>query len=512
MKLVRRILAFALALLLLAAPVMGCEQYQQESNDSNTVAVIIEGEKVMMDEAKLYTYAAQYKLEDDYVFYILYYYGGYDSFWKQDWTEALNEGMAELYQTKVLCNYAKANNITLTAEETAKIDDAINEYKGEANAAIIYSGASEELVKKYFTENALANKVYCELIKSVDTNFDKAEFTRKNVEGLSIIALTEEPDEETDEEEYYDPEDVDPGEDPEDVGDYSGEEEDFPGVDDEGNLLTTAEADAEAEGTTEAGGEGPIDGDEPMLLGAAPDTDEMDGAMVGAENESVSEEAPVETEAETEAETETETEEETTEKETYSEELQKEKREAALADVKERVEKGESLDDIVTSYRGDKFVTVSKLSSNTYAPTDKVEEGKEKTSYKQDAWEMKTGDVITCSYEGEESSMISYVLRCISDDDADLRKEAEDEELSKRKVNLFNEKYAEIQKAVKEFHIYTDKVTSAIKYKGQIHDAMTITGEDMEKFYETSSEAEEESGSETAAESSAADQPAASQE
>lgn len=164
--------------------------------NADGVAIDFAGEKVSLEEAKLYIYTMQYETEVENEYYVGYLFGGYEDFWayenggatygEQCKTDAVNS----LLQVKALVREAKKTGVTLTAEEEKKVTDAIATFKEKEATVLAASGASDELLTKYITENAIANKMYLSLIADVDTEMDAAEMLRKRVEGLSIGAKT----------------------------------------------------------------------------------------------------------------------------------------------------------------------------------------------------------------------------------------------------------------------------------------------------------------------------------
>jgi hypothetical protein len=164
----------------------------------------------------------------------------------------------------------------------------------------------------------------------------------------------------------------------------------------------------------------------------------------------------------------------TAQAETYSDDDRNSAREAALKDIEERMKKGEKIEDIVKAYENDRHVTVSAISAFSCAPSDAVEEGKDKTSYKNYAWEMSTGEVLSCEIKASGTTVATgYVLHCENDDDAEYRKSAEDTELENRKNKQFQEKYEELAKKISGFHVYTEAIAAAVSYKGQTTEETT---------------------------------------
>ena len=56
-----------------------------------------------------------------------------------------------------------------------------------------------------------------------------------------------------------------------------------------------------------------------------------------------------------------------------------------------------------------------------------VEEGAELENYLQKMWTMKTGDLEKFEITNSSGKKVDYILRCLNDDDPDLRKKAEEE-------------------------------------------------------------------------------------
>ncbi|MBR6977823.1 MAG: hypothetical protein IKH74_05410, partial [Lachnospiraceae bacterium] len=153
-----------------------------------------------------------------------------------------------------------------------------------------------------------------------------------------------------------------------------------------------------------------------------------------------------------------------------AEDERKTAREEVLKDVEQRLKNGEKTEDIVAAYKDDARVTVAAITTFAASAADEVEEGKEKTSYRNYAWALSKGEVVSAEIANSNSTaatVIGYALRCEDDDDAEYRKQAEDNELENRKTKLFQEKYAELVKKISGFHVYTDKIAAAISYKGQ---------------------------------------------
>ena len=192
-----RMIAVAAALILGLTVLAGCET--AIGNSDQTTAVVLQGKKYSLEEAKLYVYASQYMIEQQSEFIISYMYKSYDEFWDYEQNGStyyeMNfiEGINKLLQTKRLVMKANAEGIALTAEELQKVEDAIVKFKEDEARVVAASGCSDELLRQYITENALAVKTYLSMVADVDTTFDYDTFRRKNVEGIYVTALTEKP-------------------------------------------------------------------------------------------------------------------------------------------------------------------------------------------------------------------------------------------------------------------------------------------------------------------------------
>lgn len=358
-----RMIAAAAALILGLAVLSGCEA--AIGNSDQTTAVVLQGKKVSFAEAKLYIYASQYMIEKDSEAIISYMYQSYDDFWDYeqggDTYYHMNtiEGINKLLQTKRLLLKAQADGIALTAEELQKVEDAIVRFREEESRVVAASGCSDELLRQYITENALAVKTYLAMVADVDTNFDQETFRRKNVEGIYVTALTEKPVPESE------------------SGEADGEEAADP--------------------------------------------------------------------------------------EPYTEEEQTAAREEAAVAIKARVKSGEAIADIVSDFAESETVKVYSTGSLNLSSEDAAEEGADLTSYRHLGWTLSTGQTESIDLPNSSTGVVTtYILRCVNDDDPDLRASAEKSELASRKTALFGERYSELQETYSKYHVY-ENVISSIK-------------------------------------------------
>ena len=163
---------------------------------------------------------------------------------------------------------------------------------------------------------------------------------------------------------------------------------------------------------------------------------------------------------------------------------------AALEKALQLIKDGNTASEVVGLFANDVTVNVSTLSTVEVSPENaKPEEEADFTEYKQLAWSMSTGQIESRIFTNDSGSEVGYVLRCENDDDPDLRKTAEDQELETRKSALFAEKIQDLVKKYPTFHVYTEKVSN-IKYKSSILGSITVTGDDFATLDESEDAAE----------------------
>ena len=193
-----RSIAVILALVL-SISVMGACQNMNTGTSDEKVAAVFEGEKISLTEAKLYAFMEQYEAEYQSGDYISSYYGDPMTYWTTDMGGITMEQYARQYvvarmlQTRVLLKYAETENITLTAEEQAHVDELIAAFPEKYAKVIELSGASDELIAKFMNNNALANKAYAQIISGIDTTLDPDAMLRKRANGVSLYASLYKP-------------------------------------------------------------------------------------------------------------------------------------------------------------------------------------------------------------------------------------------------------------------------------------------------------------------------------
>lgn len=200
-KIIKRITAAGFALVLAMGMLTGCQTGKSEQSKQKVFTY--DGTDVYLDEAWVYAKVTQVGYESAY----LSTFG--DSMWSmemsadEDGNPVTFEAMvkqsviSQLKQVKVLVNYAKENNITLTSEEKKSSDEVAKEFckKAEGKAILEETGASEATIAKIYEENALAAKVQEELVKDVDKNVTDDEARHTKV--YKVVYETSAKDEET---------------------------------------------------------------------------------------------------------------------------------------------------------------------------------------------------------------------------------------------------------------------------------------------------------------------------
>lgn len=95
----------------------------------------------------------------------------------------------QIRMTKVLCMIAKEEEIVLSEDEKKILLENANTYYGDLNAAkVVDKTLTVDLIAKFYEENALAQKVYNNIIDSYDQNQDAIE---DNDSGNSNLSANE---------------------------------------------------------------------------------------------------------------------------------------------------------------------------------------------------------------------------------------------------------------------------------------------------------------------------------
>lgn len=441
-----RIMKYAAAALAAATAVStlgGCEQLEKKAPE-DTVAVSFGDTNIMLDEVTYMIRSMEYTYES--------YFGsnicGNDmgdgsGMTVGDYIKQMS--LSQLRQTLVLNEYAKKNGIELSDDQKAKVDEAIEKLQTESEDYLDAVGATDELIEKTYTENAIANLVYMDLVADVDTTVGDDEFLRKKIAYVKLtpseLTETTAADEETTE--------VSSDEDSSEEA-YSIENTEVESESASKDVTTSTEEASSEKASTEAVSTGE------------------------ASSENVSK---LSSEASTE---------DSTEVETLSEEEQE--RQDAMNDAADKIlkefEEGNDAADFISDYQNDSHFTATNSEISISEDGTAV--------YNASAWALATDECTV--YRSDDGSI--YIIRCLDDNDEEARQSAIDSEIESRKTALFSEKYAEIQDDSSKFKVDED-VIDTIRFTTPVYVAPS-----EEETSESETSGEETSESETGEEES----------
>lgn len=441
-----RIMKYAAAALVAATAVStlgGCEQLEKKAPE-DTVAVSFGDTNIMLDEVTYMIRSMEYTYES--------YFGsnicGNDmgdgsGMTVGDYIKQMS--LSQLRQTLVLNEYAKKNGIELSDDQKAKVDEAIEKLQTESEDYLDAVGATDELIEKTYTENAIANLVYMDLVADVDTTVGDDEFLRKKI---AYVKLT-----------------------PSELTETTAADE------------ATTEVSSDEDSSEEASS---IENTEAESESASKDvtTSTEEASSEKASTEAVStEEASSENVSELSSEASTE---DSTEAETLSEEEQE--RQDAMNDAADKIlkefEEGNDAADFISDYQNDSHFTATNSEISISEDGTAV--------YNAAAWALATDECTV--YKSDDGSI--YIIRCIDDNDEEARQSAIDSEIESRKTALFSEKYAEIQDESSKFKVDED-VIDTIRFTTPVYVAPS-----EEESSEGETSGEETSENETSEEES----------
>lgn len=436
-----RIMKYAAAALAAATAVStlgGCEQLEKKAPE-DTVAVSFGDTNIMLDEITYMIRSMEYTYES--------YFGsnicGNDmgdgsGMTVGDYIKQMS--LSQLRQTLVLNEYAKKNGIELSDDQKAKVDEAIEKLQTESEDYLEAVGATDELIEKTYTENAIANLVYMDLVADVDTTVGDDEFLRKKI---AYVKLT-----------------------PSELTETTAANE------------ATTEVSSDEDSSEEASS---IENTEAESESASKDvtTSTEEASSEKASTEAVStEEASSENVSKLSSEASTE---DSTEAETLSEEEQE--RQDAMNDVADKIlkefEEGNDAADFISDYQNDSHFTATNSEISISEDGTAV--------YNAAAWALATDECTV--YRSDDGSI--YIIRCLDDNDEEARQSAIDSEIESRKTALFSEKYAEIQDDSSKFKVDED-VIDTIRFTTPVYVAPS-----EEETSESETSGEETSESET---------------
>ena len=436
-----RIMKYAAAALAAATAVStlgGCEQLEKKAPE-DTVAVSFGDTNIMLDEVTYMIRSMEYTYES--------YFGsnicGNDmgdgsGMTVGDYIKQMS--LSQLRQTLVLNEYAKKNGIELSDDQKAKVDEAIEKLQTESEDYLEAVGATDELIEKTYTENAIANLVYMDLVADVDTTVGDDEFLRKKIAYVKLtpseLTETTAADEATTEVSS----DEDSSEEASSIENTEAESESV-----SKDVTTSTEEASSEKASTEAVSTGE------------------------ASSENVSK---LSSEASTE---------DSTEAETLSEEEQE--RQDAMNDAADKIlkefEEGNDAADFISDYQNDSHFTATNSEISISEDGTAV--------YNAAAWALATDECTV--YRSDDGSI--YIIRCLDDNDEEARQSAIDSEIESRKTALFSEKYAEIQDDSSKFKVDED-VIDTIRFTTPVYVAPS-----EEETSESETSGEETSESET---------------
>lgn len=441
-----RIMKYAAAALAAATAVStlgGCEQLEKKAPE-DTVAVSFGDTNIMLDEITYMIRSMEYTYES--------YFGsnicGNDmgdgsGMTVGDYIKQMS--LSQLRQTLVLNEYAKKNGIELSDDQKAKVDEAIEKLQTESEDYLEAVGATDELIEKTYTENAIANLVYMDLVADVDTTVGDDEFLRKKI---AYVKLT-----------------------PSELTETTAADE------------ATTEVSSDEDSSEEASS---IENTEAESESASKDvtTSTEEASSEKASTEAVStEEASSENVSKLSSEASTE---DSTEAETLSEEEQE--RQDAMNDAADKIlkefEEGNDAADFISDYQNDSHFTATNSEISISEDGTAV--------YNAAAWALATDECTV--YRSDDGSI--YIIRCLDDNDEEERQSAIDSEIESRKTALFSEKYAEIQDDSSKFKVDED-VIDTIRFTTPVYVAPS-----EEETSESETSGEETSESETGEEES----------
>lgn len=436
-----RIMKYAAAALAAATAVStlgGCEQLEKKAPE-DTVAVSFGDTNIMLDEITYMIRSMEYTYES--------YFGsnicGNDmgdgsGMTVGDYIKQMS--LSQLRQTLVLNEYAKKNGIELSDDQKAKVDEAIEKLQTESEDYLEAVGATDELIEKTYTENAIANLVYMDLVADVDTTVGDDEFLRKKI---AYVKLT-----------------------PSELTETTAANE------------ATTEVSSDEDSSEEASS---IENTEAESESASKDvttsTEEASSEKASTEEASSENVSELSSEASTE---------DSTEAETLSEEEQE--RQDAMNDAVDKIlkefEEGNDAADFISDYQNDSHFTATNSEISISEDGTAV--------YNAAAWALATDECTV--YKSDDGSI--YIIRCLDDNDEEARQSAIDSEIESRKTALFSEKYAEIQDDSSKFKVDED-VIDTIRFTTPVYVAPS-----EEETSESETSGEETSESETGEEES----------
>lgn len=202
-KTLTKVATLCLAVILLCGMVSGCAAKVKKvalADYPTTVVASYGDEKIYLSEVNYSAKVQQWFSE-------MYYSQIFGmEFWKQEIAEGKTmeditkeEVMAAALQTRVLMEHAEEYGVTLTAEDEAKITEAVTKtLEGTPDEVKEATGMDGNMLTDIFTKNALANKVWAAVVADVDTEVAEEEIRQTTIQYVLFSEDDEEPGTEAD--------------------------------------------------------------------------------------------------------------------------------------------------------------------------------------------------------------------------------------------------------------------------------------------------------------------------
>ena len=194
----KRILSHGLILALAASStasvlLTGCTKTVPLEEYDKTVVASYNGWDITMAEANYLCRIEQHQMEELYTYYDL---GDVD--WSEEYEGTTlenydkNRVMEKLLQTALLCSKAQEYGVSLSEEDKEKIATGVeNTRKNYSDFFVEQASASEEVVTKVYTNNALANRVWEYMAKDIDLTVNEEDFLHKTCDYLLLRGIKE---------------------------------------------------------------------------------------------------------------------------------------------------------------------------------------------------------------------------------------------------------------------------------------------------------------------------------
>ena len=180
-------LALATASALTLSAMTGCANKVGVDKYSTTVGATYGDEKIYLDEILFYTKLEQESMDYMYDMYKAFGYFSdmsreqfYDALYTEDltaWQVVKESVVSTIYQTHVLNDYAKDNNIALSDKDLEKVEEEVKEFtEGEHKYLLDGTNISEETIRRIITQNALANRAHDQMGEGYDKEVDREQY------------------------------------------------------------------------------------------------------------------------------------------------------------------------------------------------------------------------------------------------------------------------------------------------------------------------------------------------